>query len=545
MDEGRRLGFQEGLDLGRRRQLQPLPQVVPSAPQPSRPRTIPRPSSRRGSAAQGAPHADPAPVPPVLITTASVGEPQPPPPVPMSDPNPSRLPEEIRPHFTNLDDLTPIHPMSVHNSAENLQDTFDVPPDNYIPMIREGDPGIVLPPPHEWINRPNRQRSDSQATRPRSGSRASAKSVQPRSDNHTSVQDHSHPHPYPQTSPPRSTAPSVVSHQSSHISQMSLIEPPSEPNRRPLDPRPRMTQPERIADEWRAQNPDVVTTPQGDSLPPDTILRPMSSQPLRTTRPAPIERPTTTDPTRSRTPKPANVPRKTRQVVLPVPVQNIFYDRNTEPSGEWLTARFQKERSVSNATIPNIDVEPPSHSPTNSERTVVDPVLLSPEPTNQPTSLPDHHIAPPSAALYIQHEKHPVYHSPPDNTEHYITGILPSEKFLPPGFIQLSPIPALSNLTSIPESSPQSERSETAPPPKPVVTSSSPPATRRSPNLGAIYSSVPVPGPLSGLPYRGLYSTPVSQDIMVMKAGVSARHDPRTAPSPAPLNRPFSIFSDM
>lgn len=85
----------------------------------------------------------------------------------------------------------------------------------------------------------------------------------------------------------------------------------------------------------------------------------MSSGLFRPIRPDPLQRPITADPTRSRTPKPTNAPRKTRQVTLPIPASNLFYDANAKPSGEWLRSRFQKERSVSNATIPNIDVEPP------------------------------------------------------------------------------------------------------------------------------------------------------------------------------------------
>lgn len=74
-----------------------------------------------------------------------------------------------------------------------------------------------------------------------------------------------------------------------------------------------------------------------------------------------LERPTTTDSFRSYTPRPTTVMRKTREVDLPVPVSNLFYDAGTNPnpSGDWLRSRFQNERTTSNVTIPNIDIEPP------------------------------------------------------------------------------------------------------------------------------------------------------------------------------------------
>lgn len=256
MDEGRRLGYQEGLELGRRRQH--------SQPTPSKPRPTPRPPTRRSSAPQ-----DLAPIPPVAVPPIN---PQPPPPTSLPIPDPSRSPEEIRPHINAPNLIPPPRPVSVHNSAETVHDTYDVPPDNYIPTIHQGDAGITLPPPHEWTSQPGRPRSDSQTARPRSESRASAKPARPRSDSRTtaplspppiSVRNYSHRpiQPPQRPSPPRSTA----SQQSSHISQYDLVGPPSEPSRS------QMTQPERIADEWRSQNPDMLTPSQGDSSPLDPI----------------------------------------------------------------------------------------------------------------------------------------------------------------------------------------------------------------------------------------------------------------------------------
>lgn len=186
----------------------------------------------------------------------------------------------------------------------------------------------------------------------------------------------------------------------------------------------------------------------------------------------------------------------------------------------------------------------------------MDPVLLTPEHANRSTLLSDldnSSSVAPTSTTYTIHAQHPTYHPPPvirdDGAGEYIAGILPSEKFLPPGFVPLSPIPILSNLTSIPESCSRSDTNDNPPSPKHNDTAS-PTMTGKPSSPGLIYSSVPVPGPLSGLPYQSFYTspTPHAPDIMVMRTEIEPtrreRHDPRTARSPAPLNRPFSIFSD-
>jgi hypothetical protein len=255
VDEGRRLGFQEGLELGRRRQFPHLPLRRTSTPVP----VPPVPTAGPSDATAG---------PPEVI------RPQPPDP---PAPTPGQ-PEMIR----------PIQPIPVQNTVESVHDSYQIPPDNFIPVVHQGENGIALPPPHEWSSLPksdsaaNRPRSDSQttvptrprsssqstaATRPRSESKASNKSLKPRDSRAPTRSSPPPPLPPPQLpvlspvheqpSQTISPPPSITS--SSRISHFDLVGPPP-PGK--TQTRPQMTQPELIADEWRAQNPDMVTPTQ-------------------------------------------------------------------------------------------------------------------------------------------------------------------------------------------------------------------------------------------------------------------------------------------
>lgn len=177
-------------------------------------------------------------------------------------------------------------------------------------------------------------------------------------------------------------------------------------------------------------------------------------------------------------------------------------------------------------------------------------MLLTPENANRPAPLQGTDDPSPAVAaspifdIYARAEKHQRHQSHDTTTtpdDEHITGILPSDKDFPPGFVPLSPIPTLSNLTSIPEpplefdTNINSHNQSRLP-------KSEPRLTVKPSSPGRIYTSVPVPGPLnSGLPYPGFY--PVSADITVMRTDVSPAMRARV--SPAPLNRPFSIFSDV
>ncbi|KAF5349715.1 hypothetical protein D9756_008776 [Leucocoprinus leucothites] len=470
IDQGRRIGFQEGLELGRR-SLMPLRRTSApapiSAPVPTRTPVPPAP-------APPVPPPTTTPVPPVPTTTPAPPAPSRT-PAPIPDPHPTRPPEVIHPR-------PPVPP------------TFQAPPDNYIPVVPQGKSGIALPPPHEWDSRP---RSDSQGTNTtRRASIKSGRAATLRSPLPPPVASSA----YQPSQPPRTKTPSVVSHHSrssSRISQFDLVGPPPSESSKKAASTLRMTQPERIADEWRSQNPDMLTPPKDQ----DVIPRPMSSDPFNHPRPAPPQRPTTTDPTRprparSQTPKSTRTIKSPRQVALPTPASNLFYSppTSTPPQGDWLRTQFANQRTASGlSVVPNIDVESPSEkdnaSPAVTEKStvVVDPTLLSTADTTLPTTEPrDHPKDPvgrvPSAAPTTStttstmpgYYSYPIYSAngkPPQPPMPYIPRapstapsdrpVIPGEmKILPPGFVPLSPIPALSSLDYVPENASSSGSSE-------------------------------------------------------------------------------------
>ncbi|KXN87053.1 hypothetical protein AN958_09399 [Leucoagaricus sp. SymC.cos] len=141
MDEGRRRGFEEGLEAGRRSQIR-YPMPVYPVPKP---RLTPRPPSRRETASQSVP----VPPAPISAPTPVALAPQ----RPITDPEPQRSPSPEEIHSPRPVADQPIRPIPVHNGVEVVHDTFDVPPDNFIPVIREGEGGIALPPPHEWTEK--------------------------------------------------------------------------------------------------------------------------------------------------------------------------------------------------------------------------------------------------------------------------------------------------------------------------------------------------------------------------------------------------------
>jgi hypothetical protein len=86
----------------------------------------------------------------------------------------------------------------------------------------------------------------------------------------------------------------------------------------------------------------------------------------------------------------------------------------------------------------------------NTERTIVDSGLLSP---NQQYLQPKHKrftIPTPPPSSSTQEPQHPP---PPPSAGRDTTSVIPNydQKIYPPGFIPLSPIPALSNLAAIAE----------------------------------------------------------------------------------------------
>ncbi|KAG6873159.1 hypothetical protein C0995_002317 [Termitomyces sp. Mi166 len=96
--------------------------------------------------------------------------------------------------------------------------------------------------------------------------------------------------------------------------------------------------------------------------------------------------------------------------------------------------RATVQKSTFDVTVPGIDVEPPSHSPTNtSPGTTVNPVLLTPEHINHLTVVPD--------------PLHPPHNLPGVIDDSLAKSVLVEQ--LPPGFVPLHPISSVTDSKSI------------------------------------------------------------------------------------------------
>ena len=148
---------------------------------------------------------------------------------------------------------------------------------------------------------------------------------------------------------------------------------------------------------------------------------------------------------------PNRPPLRRREVVMPVPMGQPFLGTPSNPPRQQSSLSpllSLNGRSASNSSIPGIEVETPvrfisvfflgcfdyNHFPNqstkspSSERTAYDPVLLTPDGSTQPVSLPSQPQA-----------------------DHTSAGkeALPSSN-LPLGFVPLSPIPGMANLNPYP-----------------------------------------------------------------------------------------------
>jgi len=78
-----------------------------------------------------------------------------------------------------------------------------------------------------------------------------------------------------------------------------------------------------------------------------------------------------------------------------------------------------------------------------SEKTTVDPILLTPDHANRPVQLP----------LHVKEEQNNGgglgLYSDPTTGQQTLTAVLPDNN-LPPGFVPLSPIPGMANLNPYP-----------------------------------------------------------------------------------------------
>lgn len=238
-------------------------------------------------------------------------------------------------------------------------------------------------------------------------------------------------------------------------------------------------------------------------------------------------RPTTRPP--SRPSSAANIYRE------PIPAPHPRPASSLNPSPPATQRRSTLERSTSNVTVPGIDVEPPSSSlqsrslTNSSEGTTVDPVLLTPEHANRPTTLPDVHSS----------SSHPD--EPSGLQERPPNPIIVNQ--LPPGFVPLSPIPAITNFK--PEDhDPRLFEQFKSPGYEIYAGAALIPETRIQFGPGMpLTSGSRADSILFGEPPRP--STAAAATAPSSRAADNSRKRVSSfGNSPAPLNRPFSIFSD-
>ncbi|KAJ7100510.1 hypothetical protein C8R44DRAFT_353314 [Mycena epipterygia] len=184
----------------------------------------------------------------------------------------------------------------------------------------------------------------------------------------------------------------------------------------------------------------------------------------------------------------------------------------------WIKTRFN--RSFSASSVPNIEIEPPSNSASNTSTShTVNTILLAPDDAGHVT-LPQQFVPELAGALAG------VQAAQGDATNTGNTIILPDSQ-LPPGFVPLSPI--LPNLHSMGE-------------PAPAATPSpQPPAY--SPR--DIYAAPPRPATAAGTVSRARSPQPETGNGSGSgRARGASIGSAMLQTSPAPLNRPISIFSD-
>ncbi|KAG6826931.1 hypothetical protein H0H92_013871 [Tricholoma furcatifolium] len=189
----------------------------------------------------------------------------------------------------------------------------------------------------------------------------------------------------------------------------------------------------------------------------------------------------------------------------PSPLLSKFYRQPSSlgPDSSSSAPRRTVERSTSNVTVPGIDVEPPSRSPTNtSPGTIIDPVLLTPDHAYRPLPGLETSDQSQSEASTYQHDPVIVHQ-------------------FPPGFIPFTSVPS------------------------PAI------AEVKSGSMDShLKSQEPVYRPRHQI-YSGMHPTVMNVHHSVPSAnsvlfGFGNTGDQLHARdfSPAPLTRPFSIFSE-
>ncbi|KAJ6471215.1 hypothetical protein DFH09DRAFT_1476832 [Mycena vulgaris] len=194
------------------------------------------------------------------------------------------------------------------------------------------------------------------------------------------------------------------------------------------------------------------------------------------------------------------------------PAEQSYFEDSTRARarsaiGTWIKTRFN--RSFSASSVPNIQIEPPSNPASNSSTgNTMNAVLLTPDDAGHHT-LPQHFVPELARAL--------------EGVQHADTGagsviVLPDGQ-LPRGFVPLSPI--LPDLHGV--------DIDTAPRPFPAPANAAP---------------APSPQPPAYSP-RDIYAPPTTGSGSGSgRARGTSIGSAMLSTSPAPLNRPLSIFSD-
>ncbi|KIK69823.1 hypothetical protein GYMLUDRAFT_236296 [Collybiopsis luxurians FD-317 M1] len=430
----------------------------------SSPASRARSPSIRTSVPDVAPHAHPVPIP-TVTTPAPLDipstQPQQPTPRPLSASRTRERAHSItskfrprsrsqnRPHQSRSSDhpfeeqsSSPeiIHPLPHRPSSPTISHHSTIPPDNYIPMMAHEDNFIHLPPPHELsVPVPSATPVPSE---PEFKGRRGSMQV------------------------PRSRAMSDISRASTRISEYDLVSPPPQERSHNTDVEMVEEDSRRMVEEWR----NIVTPP------PHEVSRRAQTPPQ--IRSPMIDR-------RSRSPRVSGGPRQQRAIVQPVPLNTLLnsdhldvqriadqhpprYYRpeqqqqqpqqvsryparsttteDSPPAGTartktpiaWLKKQFQ--RSYSSPVVPNIEIEPPSQTPTTESTNVstrLDPVLLSPEDANRPIPLPNGIIAEATRGVSVLPSSTPLPNYP-------IRIQLPDEE-LPLGFVPMTPVMTFHN----------------------------------------------------------------------------------------------------
>ncbi|KAF9522961.1 hypothetical protein CPB83DRAFT_70442 [Crepidotus variabilis] len=463
MEEGRRVGFEEGLKQGRilAEMVVPQEEYYDSPPRRSRRDEKNSTSSSKSSSSQSSGGSrrtsssirrPPSTVPaPSRSTTVPLRVPSTQPPLASV----SSQPEDI----SVQEPTAPIKPISIYNHSPSASHRSIVLPDNYIPTLN-ADSTITLPPPHDF-SQPILTATAPEPTRPSSTRGRLSTRPEEAGPSSSSRLGHRSDRRYP----PPTRATSVGSPQSTHISELDLVSPPRHrPDARSERQREKMRQRastvtaapppthERV-ERWR----DLSRGYGRPTTPASPTPRREAPDPNRIIPKNDIERPTTAEP-RSPSTYPNRPPRRPREVVMPMPLGDQLLQINTAANAgppRWVhTSRTHDNtpsatlaptqpptaiRTVSNTTVPGIEVVTPSTHSLRSEKSFINPVLLTPDHAHTPVHLPP-------AAEELTEQALDSYDSEP---EEVITGVLPDNN-LPPGFVPLSPIPGMSNLKSYP-----------------------------------------------------------------------------------------------